>query len=277
MVKVKRLRAKPTATKSRMWDALPWKAVDVDRENLGDFEESVFFGLEEIDGNAYKLSKTGDSGMRPEAVTESDEVPAPVEKTAKKGKKGKKSQQAEESEQVDAEISTEEPTESATAAKKNSKKRKQATLVNLSEIEEAVVEADAAPVADKKKKQKKAKAPAAQTAAEEDEEEEVEEEGARIGSLKALYINAPAALVTEDVSYLKSDSEWAPGLQLSDLLTQALVALGFETPTPIQTSAIPLTTPGGTDIVGAAETGSGKTLVSCPNVSLYWYKSILLL
>mgnify|MGYP006191263967 CR=1 FL=1 len=264
MVKVKRLRAKPTATKSRMWDALPWKAVDVDRENLGDFEESVFFGLEEIDGNAYKLSKTGDNGMRPEAVIESDEVP--VEKAAKKVKKGKKSQQAaiETEADVDDAESAEEPVEPVASTKKTSKKRKQATLVNLSEIEDAVVEPDAAPVTDKKKKQKKAKTQAVEAV--EKDDEEIEEEGARIGSLKALYINAPAALVTEDVSYLKSDSEWAPGLQLSDLLTQALVALGFETPTPIQISAIPLATHGGTEIVGAAETGSGKTAGECFHV-----------
>lgn len=254
MVKVKKLRSNAT-TKARMWDALPWKSVDVDRENLGDFEESVFFGLEEIDGNAYKISKAGDNGMRPEAVEESEEVPA--EKLSKKTKKGKKPKVEDEGESAAAETAGEEPVAAAEPTKKNSKKRKQTTLISLSDIENAVVDTDSsAPAADKKKKQKKSKVQAVEA-----EIEDAEEEGEHNGSLKALYINAPAALVKEDVSYLKSDSEWAPGLLLSDLLTQALIALGFETPTPIQTSAIPLTTVGGTDIVGAAETGSGKTLV----------------
>ena len=42
----------------RMWDTLPWHSVDVTKENLGDYEDTVFFGLEELDGNAYKLRKT---------------------------------------------------------------------------------------------------------------------------------------------------------------------------------------------------------------------------
>ena len=89
--------------------------------------------------------------------------------------------------------------------------------------------------------------------------------GAPLGSLKALYINAlnaPAPILPEDVRYLKNNAEWAPGVSLSALLKQALDELGFQTPTPIQTAAIPLVNQGDSDIVGAAETGSGKTLVS---------------
>lgn len=41
----------------RMWNTLPWHSVDVTKENLGDYEDTVFFGLEELDGNAYKLRK----------------------------------------------------------------------------------------------------------------------------------------------------------------------------------------------------------------------------
>ena len=42
----------------RMWDKMAWRSVDVAKENLGDYEDTVFFGLEELDGNAYKLRKT---------------------------------------------------------------------------------------------------------------------------------------------------------------------------------------------------------------------------
>ena len=45
------------SSSERMWDILPWHSVDVTKENLGDYEDTVFFGLEELDGNAYKLRK----------------------------------------------------------------------------------------------------------------------------------------------------------------------------------------------------------------------------
>ena len=47
-------------------------------------------------------------------------------------------------------------------------------------------------------------------------------------------------------------------LGLKDELVSALVAMGYETPTDIQTKAIPLILDGG-DIVGLSQTGSGKT------------------
>ena len=236
-----------------MWDTLPWKPVDVDRENLGDFEESVFFGLEEIDGNAYKLSKGTDNVLKTITMDGSEEASEKAVKTSKKSKKSSDKVPADAESVVEETADSSEPTTS----KKSSKKRKQ-TIINVSEIENAVTDSEVAPVAEKKKKQKKGKSvvetPAIDT--------ESAEEDQKLVSLKSLYINAPAALVTEDVSYLKNDSEWAPGLLLSDLLKEALLGLGFETPTPIQSSAIPLATMGGNDIVGAAETGSGKTLVS---------------
>lgn len=45
-------------SKEKMWNNLPWRSVDTEKENLGDYEDTVFFGLEELDGNAYKLRKT---------------------------------------------------------------------------------------------------------------------------------------------------------------------------------------------------------------------------
>ena len=47
-------------------------------------------------------------------------------------------------------------------------------------------------------------------------------------------------------------------LGLSDFLLNALTDLGYEQPTPIQEKAIPATLTG-SDILAAAETGSGKT------------------
>lgn len=49
--------AKSAGNSERMWNTLPWHSVDVTKENLGDYEDTVFFGLEQLDGNAYKLRK----------------------------------------------------------------------------------------------------------------------------------------------------------------------------------------------------------------------------
>src|SRR5690606_24260280 len=46
--------------------------------------------------------------------------------------------------------------------------------------------------------------------------------------------------------------------QIKDSTKEALTALGFETPTPIQEQAIPVMLEG-KDIIGQAQTGTGKT------------------
>jgi ATP-dependent RNA helicase DeaD len=48
-------------------------------------------------------------------------------------------------------------------------------------------------------------------------------------------------------------------LGLSGQLVEAIHQLGFETPTPIQERAIPMLLQGNTDLVGLAQTGTGKT------------------
>ncbi len=48
-------------------------------------------------------------------------------------------------------------------------------------------------------------------------------------------------------------------LGLSGALVEAIHQLGFETPTPIQEKAIPMLLQGDTDLVGLAQTGTGKT------------------
>ncbi|KYP14928.1 DEAD/DEAH box helicase [Flavihumibacter sp. CACIAM 22H1] len=49
------------------------------------------------------------------------------------------------------------------------------------------------------------------------------------------------------------------GLGLDEQLVKATTALGFVTPTPIQEKAIPILLSGTTDLVGLAQTGTGKT------------------
>src|SRR5678810_275794 len=49
------------------------------------------------------------------------------------------------------------------------------------------------------------------------------------------------------------------GLGLDSKLIQATDALGFKNPTPIQEKAIPVLLSGTKDLVGLAQTGTGKT------------------
>ena len=49
------------------------------------------------------------------------------------------------------------------------------------------------------------------------------------------------------------------GLGLDTRLVQATDALGFKQPTPIQEQAIPVLLSGTKDLVGLAQTGTGKT------------------
>src|SRR5688572_32334465 len=49
------------------------------------------------------------------------------------------------------------------------------------------------------------------------------------------------------------------GLGLDAKLVQATDALGFTTPTPIQKKAIPVLLSGTKDLIGLAQTGTGKT------------------
>jgi ATP-dependent RNA helicase DeaD len=48
-------------------------------------------------------------------------------------------------------------------------------------------------------------------------------------------------------------------LGLSGQLVESIRQLGFETPTPIQEKAIPILLQGNLDLVGLAQTGTGKT------------------
>ena len=55
--------------------------------------------------------------------------------------------------------------------------------------------------------------------------------------------------------------KWNP-FNLDVRIIESLRGLGFGQPTPIQKESLPASLPGGTDIVGAAQTGSGKIWLS---------------
>ena len=75
-------------------------------------------------------------------------------------------------------------------------------------------------------------------------------------SQQELHISdASAAQATEDDNAPNRTFE---ELGIIDTICEACTALGYKAPTPVQTEAIPLALQG-RDLIGLAETGSGKT------------------
>ncbi len=90
---------------------------------------------------------------------------------------------------------------------------------------------------------------------------EVKSEAAKPDKPRAKKEKAKPEIVTaksQDRSESDDDTPAFDELGLNESITRAISALGFETPTPIQARAIPLLLQG-RDIIGQAQTGTGKT------------------
>lgn len=228
------------------WNSLPWKSIDVSDVQLGEYDDAVFFGLEELDGNAFLASKSKNQ------TSEDGKDGAVADKKSKKDKKNKKRKLEEPEPTADSEAAEE-------AEVDNSKE--------VLDFEEVAVVAPKSKKQKKEKKEKKEKAPVS-------EENEGAEEDAQLveppqdssSAKKATTKKAKKAVakvatkVVEDIDLSETDI-WG-GITLNALLCRSLHNMDFVKPTPIQLSAIPKIL--GTqrlDIVGVAETGSGKTLV----------------
>ena len=211
-----------------MWENMPWKPLATENLELGDFDDAVFFGLEELDGNAFVLSKSNtgysvkaadDLVVDSHNISDTEELPSSaLPETAQISDKKKK--------------------------RKTLKELRKLNSANASE-EAKDVDAHVEVAADlvqppKTKKSKKA----------------LTEEHVSFATPKELSEHQHV----EDK--IVPDCKWG-SVTLHGLLTDSLNALGFQNPTPIQSQAIPVTLRGKQDIVGAAETGSGKTLAFC--------------
>ena len=212
------------------WDCLPWRSVDVSNEDLGNFTESVFFGLEELDGNAYAMQKSSSSASGGAATDEE----LTTRKESKKEQR-KKARELTATNNVDVEAVQESNADSSNNnSKSNEKKAKQAPAKPATVQKELTG----------KQKEKKQK--------EKQRKEKLKKE--KLCTATSAIVSVSAAVVVPD-----GDADWG-GIKLHTLLQQALITLNFTSPTPIQRAAIPVVTTGKQDLVGAAETGSGKTL-----------------
>ena len=201
------------------WDSLPWRPVDTDGQDLSSFDDTMFFGLEEVDGSVFVSGEELSAATRevlPVHEAEGDgDVVVQESKTTKKKKNMKLKDQ-------------------------NSKAEELATT-DESPIHDVIVDDIPNDEADhfsarksKKKKAKKAK------------------KGADAGKPKA---SGPPPLPFP--SRISERDTWGD-MSLNAALVDSLIGhMKFQWPTTIQSLATPETLRGETDVVGASETGSG--------------------
>ncbi len=285
----------------KYWDALPWKSVDMTNENLGQFDDSVFYGLEEIDGNHFlnhKSSLTTSSGTvaedtkalkkdkkkknkrereqptTTEAVVDVD-TPADVEveeTTTKSGKKQKKDKKQKEQQEVGGNTEEASIREDEKPQQNNKKQKKQKENKKQNQNEEKDVNDTNKTETDKKSDNNDKKNKQQQSKGEKDSDKPLsKKQKAKAAQTEAQRQQKALAAQPIDEKAIAQElsqvGEWG-GITVSTTLQQALEALDFTTPTPIQKQALPAVSAGKCDIVGVAETGSGKTLVSSHTVYL---------
>lgn len=221
------------------WNELDWKAMKVSEDDLGNFQEDcVFFGLEELDSSAFKLSKTDTSYVVHNLSKDKDttSTDGTTESKKKKQKKTKKKEGEEKS------VRNTEEGGGGKAGKDKIKKSK------TSDNKEEIVL--------KKVKKGKGKGKG-------DENETAVEPALSFKEKDAVLRKEREKLKDECLPWGQQDKAVQNTISLHSTLTTTLQQCGFTDPTPIQSRAIPIILEKGGDVVGAAETGSGKTLAFC--------------
>ena len=85
-ISFKRRKGEPGAA----WDDMPWRRVDTTSEQLGEFEEAIFFELEELDGNAIIFNKKNSGSGAVAMVADSSDKDSNDTKRKEKSEKKKK-------------------------------------------------------------------------------------------------------------------------------------------------------------------------------------------
>jgi hypothetical protein len=217
---------------NKMWDRLSWKPVDTSDASFGEFDQSMFFGLEEIDGNSFILKKS-ENMFTVEPITDAI---AESKSNKNKRKLNPSSDINDSHELTNVNLLATENTVEKIKTKK-SKKRKtkiqRLQLRKLKPIEDAFVQ----------------KIPNQNEQQQQQSLEEIE-----------TFATNETKLQNKTQQQEEEYEQWG-NVKLNKLIVDALSKLSFFTPTPIQAMAIPMTLQANCDVVGAAETGSGKTMV----------------
>lgn len=249
--------------------ALPWKPVDTahladpnssnsnhyDEDGISSSKEleaspqesvAMFVGLEVISGNDYTVNQYGEL--------------QPVEKKSNVGEKEEKaSTRNKEAREGTFNDHDYEPSSTDQASSKN-KKRK----AKSQELVEGATDNEETAKDDKNKSKKKRKKKKKKKRKNNEHEEDV--------SAQARHTDEQAHVAVEPLNRVNSDTadsverlqtSWmiaTGGVQLHTTLCTSLLEQDFWTPTPIQSATLAAALLGKRNIVGAAPTGSGKTL-----------------
>ena len=226
----------------------------------------IFFGLEVLDGSQYTVleeeggrkrivTKDTATGEEESATDKNDANEQPRKKDNAKDKRKTDSKDTSESEEK------EEP---SSKKKKKKRKKKKKSTSDETEQDQTPEAKDSADSFDKDEAKESSK--------DEPKAEDSEEKCAanmKINPAKKKYAqsmrdvqdNTTVADDHADISALQTSWMTATGgVTLKDKLCKALLSQNFWTPTPIQAATLPAAILGRRNIVGAAPTGSGKTL-----------------
>ncbi|XP_073725916.1 ATP-dependent RNA helicase DDX24 isoform X2 [Misgurnus anguillicaudatus] len=252
-MKVKKVKKRFVSSKRGILVKGEWKAVNVD--------PSVFSN-EGLEGLVCFEELTDYSLVEPEKTTNAEEI---VKKT-KKDRKRKHSESAEAEEQLESDA--EDKHERKKKKKRNMRLHKDEASQNVDEEHEddEISQEDCpkdqtpeTPSKVSKKKDKRKRKKKKKKLVSEEIKSEVKRSEEVVAQSKTKTKNWTNAALADTEGQDADVSAWQDLFVPAPVL-KALRKLGFSAPTPIQALAIPPAIRDRLDILGAAETGSGKTL-----------------
>lgn len=223
------------------WNKLPWKEVDISKNNLGEFNDAVFFGLEEIDGSEYQhtfpstntFTNNNNQNKKNKTLNKNN-------KKINSLRKENNSNLNEENEIIGNDVDDYDNNNEIIGNDVDDKNDNDDNDGNNTIKKKKKVKNKNKKNNNKKNKNNNNQSIATNTN----------------NNNKNNNNNTNEDVIIFD----NSNKLWNDKISLHNLLVTSLNTLNFHSPTPIQTISIPLILSELCDVVGSAETGSGKTL-----------------
>jgi hypothetical protein len=244
------------------WDALPWKPVGADVTKDGDFDDCMFFSLEEVDGDVYQQHVTHGSSKpsKQKAAAEKKEqrkvAEAPADEFAdaeEEGDDGVGAFEEPEAEGSNPDDEEAEEDETLTVAAAKAARKRRLSIRELREMNKAATksaESEKKPAASKVSVEKQEAKPILQAK---------KAAGQAVAAEATKAVATPATPAVKESRPHTAKASWG-GVELHPAIVDALVSMQFTAPTPVQRDTIPHVITFQKDLIAAAETGSGKTL-----------------